>query len=114
MPILFVHGNERQHIYGRFKQIQFVARTVVVKTILRQAAGRVAFERRLHSRAAQVGVLGIAVAVVPYEHRVMILCRLVYKSFAKECVEHVFVYPTPHMQIRERAARILVLFGHAE
>ena len=88
LPIVLVHGDKRQHINGRFKEIQPGTGSHPVEAVLRPAARDVAFVGALRDSAALVGVLGLALGIQAHKHGVVVAAGLVKHPTLYESVQH--------------------------
>ena len=88
LPIFLVHGNIREQIDGRFKEIKAVALSAPVKRELRTAAVLIALVAALRIRPALVRMAGNAVLVVADKHGIVVLGGFVDHPLPHECVQH--------------------------
>ena len=91
LPVFLVHGNIREQINGRFKEIKAVALSTPVKRKLRSAAILIALVAALRIRPALVRMTRSAVLVMADEHGVMMLCGFVDHPFPHEHIQHLAV-----------------------
>ena len=80
-----------------------------METVFRLAAGHIAFVAALGTSPALVGVLGFAVGIKSYEHRVMVVCRFINHAFMNKGIQHLPVDAPAVQEIGEYPPHIVVL-----
>ena len=73
LPVILVHGNERQHIDWGFKKADIFAPTVPMKAVFGDSIRRVSLVSALTSGAALVCVTGDSVGIITDKHSVVVL-----------------------------------------
>ena len=76
--IRFLHGNKRERIYRRFKQIQLVAFPGPVKTVFWQTAAGVAFVTALRTCTSFVRVLWVPVCIIADKNHIVVRCGFIH------------------------------------
>ena len=87
--IRFLHGNKRERIYRRFKQIQLVAFPGPVKTVFWQTAAGVAFVTALRTCTSFVRVLWVPVCIIADKNHIVVRCGFIHHFTMHKSIQHV-------------------------
>mgnify|MGYP004533983989 CR=1 FL=1 len=108
LPVFLVHGNIREQINGRFKEIKAVALSTPVKRKLRSAAILIALVAALRIRPALVRMARDSILVMADEHGVVVLGGFVDHPFPHERVQHLAVNAAVLQEVGVDAAYCVV------
>ena len=115
LPLVWIHGDIRQHINGRFKHIKAPVRAGMMETVTWVAGLDVqpkGFAKAV--RAAQMGVARAAAFIRADEHSV-VMCRILVEQFsACKVRNNISVQTARFEKIREYTVHIRVRNGRRE
>ena len=109
-PVLFVHGNKRQHINRSFKQEQGIPAADPVKAVFRLTAGGISLEAALCSSAVLVNVPWFSLPVCAHEYGVVVICGFIDKTSVGKSIQHLLVDAPVSKQVAVDPAHVLVLW----
>ena len=86
LPSVLMEGQVGQQVDGVLKDIDLVALSQPVKTVLRRTSGGIAFE--VPAGAAHMGMAGLSARVITHEHDIVVLLRFIDHLPAHKGCQH--------------------------
>ena len=115
LPLVRVHGNVREHIYGRFKHIKASVCAGMMETVSRITGFHIQSKTLSEAvRAAQMGVARTVSFICSDEHGIVMRRVFVEQFSAGEVGNHFGIQTARFEQIREHTVHIRVRNGRRE